>query len=299
MENRKTLHIFCEKENGYSTSRIKEEAEKKGINVLRHVFNKGFVCENNFYDEEGGAIEIDKSRHTKVWFLSAMSFAICIARQLCFRGIKPFPFYEEEAFFLGNKFFANSFVSSIGIGTPKTCCLKDTSGIKRCVDYVGGFPCVIKKCSGSRGSFVEKVKDEKDIVAFVKKNWLYQDDIFVTKNEFLLQEFIADSAGTDFRIICFNDEVVGGMRRSSGTDNFKSNYSLGGSVEKFEVPDDLKKMAIKIMKEGKLFYAGLDFIKSNDNWLCIEININAQFQGFEKATGVNVAEKIVNKLFQD
>jgi glutathione synthase/RimK-type ligase-like ATP-grasp enzyme len=51
------------------------------------------------------------------------------------------------------------------------------------------------------------------------------------------------------------------------------------------------------MKEGKLFYAGLDFIWSEKRgWLAIEINTCAQFEGFEKATGINVAGKIVDKL---
>ncbi len=50
------------------------------------------------------------------------------------------------------------------------------------------------------------------------------------------------------------------------------------------------------MQKGNLFYAGIDFINDGTSWLAIEINTSAQFKGFESATGINVAGKIVDAL---
>lgn len=111
-----------------------------------------------------------------------------------------------------------------------------------------------------------------------------------------MQEFIKESAGSDFRALCLNGEVLGMIRRTSQDGNFKANISLGGKAEIVELDRDVKKMAEKIIKEGKIFYAGIDFIKSDRGYLAIEINTSAQFKGFEGATGINVAGKIAKEL---
>ena len=92
-------------------------------------------------------------------------------------------------------------------------------------------------------------------------------------------------------------EIIGVIKRTANS-GFKSNISLGGKAEKIELDKKLKRYSEKIIKEGNLFYAGIDFIKKGDDYLAIEVNTSAQFKGFEEATGVNVAKKIIEKLIK-
>jgi glutathione synthase/RimK-type ligase-like ATP-grasp enzyme len=46
-----------------------------------------------------------------------------------------------------------------------------------------------------------------------------------------------------------------------------------------------------------LDYGGIDLMKNNKNeWVVLEVNRACQFEGFESATGINVASRIVDYL---
>ena len=50
------------------------------------------------------------------------------------------------------------------------------------------------------------------------------------------------------------------------------------------------------MEKSGLFLAGIDFIKSREGYQVLEINVSPQFKGFEKASGINVAQKVLQNL---
>ena len=89
------------------------------------------------------------------------------------------------------------------------------------------------------------------------------------------------------------------MKRTPKPGNFLSNYSQGGSVEKYTGNDIkiIKNKALKTAKYFKLDYVGIDLMLGNDNiWKVLEVNRACQFQGFEKATKVNVAKEVLDYL---
>ena len=167
------------------------------------------------------------------------------------------------------------------------------------IKEVGGFPCIIKKNVSTTGKFVEIVRSEEEVVEFIKSAFdqAKENVLPVNRLRFLLQEFIQESAGTDYRVLCVGDKILGAIKREA-QEGFKSNVSLGGKATQVEVDEKLRDYSRRIMQEGKLFYAGIDFMKRGDDYLAIEVNTSAQFKGFEEATGVNVAKEIINQLLK-
>ena len=60
-----------------------------------------------------------------------------------------------------------------------------------------------------------------------------------------------------------------------------------------------EKLAEKVAKVCKLDYCGVDIMKDREgNNYILEVNRQCQFQGFEKATGINVAKAVVEMMIK-
>ena len=91
--------------------------------------------------------------------------------------------------------------------------------------------------------------------------------------------------------------AIGGMKRSAVGEEFRSNFSLGGAVESWDLNEEEKNLAEKVARICGLDYGGVDIMKDEEgrNYI-LEVNRQCQFQGFEKATGINVAQKVVEMI---
>lgn len=289
----KTIYIFAESFARDSRfSRLQEEAFKKNFSVeFINVYECLITDSSIFY--RGRPIVLNENSIS--WVLGNFSTAHRIEELLKIKGGFIWP--SAEAINFSDKFHTNYFLSHLSIPTPKTALVNTIKNIPSLAEYVGGFPCIIKKNNGTQGGFVELVNSQEEIISFIKKDLATISTIPLRKSSFLLQEFIKESSGTDYRVLCLKNKVLGIIKRSS-TSSFKSNISLGGKAEFIEKIPELEKMAKKIMSKANLFYAGLDFVKSKHGWIAIEINTSAQFEGFEKATKINVAGEIINALLK-
>ena len=61
----------------------------------------------------------------------------------------------------------------------------------------------------------------------------------------MIQEYISESHGTDIRALVVGDKVVASMRRRARGREFRSNYHLNGTVEKFEIPPEYEEVACR------------------------------------------------------
>jgi len=82
-------------------------------------------------------------------------------------------------------------------------------------------------------------------------------------------------------------------------DEFRNNYSAGGTVEVADLPEEVKQLAVRAAKVCGLSVAGVDVafrdfdMKKPVIW---EVNKGPQFKGFMKATGIDVPAEIVKYL---
>jgi RimK family alpha-L-glutamate ligase len=119
---------------------------------------------------------------------------------------------------------------------------------------------------------------------------------------FLWQKYLPTK--WDIRVVIVDGKAIGGMKRSAVGKEFRSNFSLGGAVEKWSLSEEEKKLAEKVAKVCGLDYGGVDIMKDlptgrqvkNGNNYILEVNRQCQFQGFEKATGINVAKAVVEMI---
>lgn len=149
-------------------------------------------------------------------------------------------------------------------------------------------PFIVKAKLGSHGDHVFKIENEKDLNNVLSK---------YKKEDLLVQEF--QTSGFDLRVIVLGGRVLGIMKRTPGAGSFLSNFSQGGSVERFETEIEIEKLAIKTARHFKLDFVGVDIMRGNDGmWKVLEVNRACQFKGFEKATGVNVAREIISFIVQ-
>jgi len=94
--------------------------------------------------------------------------------------------------------------------------------------------------------------------------------------------------------------VLGAMRRSATGKEFRSNYSLGGRVEKWELSETDRNLAEKVAKVCGLDYCGVDIMKDEEgNSYVLEVNRQCQFKGFEESTGINVAREVVKLMSKE
>jgi ribosomal protein S6--L-glutamate ligase len=161
--------------------------------------------------------------------------------------------------------------------------------------YKFSFPVILKGSGGDRGTRVYKADNLKELEKLVRK---LRPSETGEGRRYLLQEYIENDG--DYRVLVLGEKVLGVMKRSSQSkDEFRNNYSAGGAVEVAELPEDVKKLAVKAAKVCGLAVAGVDVaFRDFDRTKPViwEVNKGPQFKGFMKATGIDVPSEIVKYL---
>lgn len=150
------------------------------------------------------------------------------------------------------------------------------------------LPVVVKSTFGHQGEQVFRVANQAKIKKILRRT---------PASYLLVQEYLR--AGYDLRVICLNGQVIGAMKRTATGKDFRSNYSLGGKIENYPLEKDesARQLAIQAAKLFRLDLGGIDLMKDNEGrWRILEVNRTCQFEGFEKATGINLAKKIIEFL---
>ena len=90
------------------------------------------------------------------------------------------------------------------------------------------------------------------------------------------------------------NRVLGAMKRSSKDGSFKANITRGGVGEAYPLTDEIRDLALRVAHSLDLEIAGVDLLFGRDGFLVCEANSAPGFEGFERATGVNVAKAIID-----
>lgn len=187
-------------------------------------------------------------------------------------------------------------LSKAGIRQPKTVSApkaypstkyNDLSFVRLAAEELG-FPLIIKERSGSFGFQVHLANNLSEAEEIVKSlEW----------KPLILQEMIKSSRGRDIRINVVDGKVESAMLRYSTNGDFRSNLTLGGKAEKYDLNKEQKKAALDAVKSLGLDFAGVDMLfgESGEPIIC-EVNSNAHFKTTLQYTGVNIAEKIIEMI---
>ncbi|MEN9921693.1 MAG: ribosomal protein S6--L-glutamate ligase [Candidatus Parcubacteria bacterium] len=179
-------------------------------------------------------------------------------------------------------------ISKSGIGIPKSVFARHPKAdeVKALIQEVGGTPVILKLLEGTHGTGVIKA----DSVSSAKSAVEAFSGI---KRDLIVQEFIEEAGGKDIRAFVVDGEVVGAMERSGQADEFRSNLHKGGVARAIEIDKKIKSTALEATKLLGLTVGGVDLLLSSRGPLVIEVNSSPGLQGIERATGFDIAGKII------
>ncbi len=153
-----------------------------------------------------------------------------------------------------------------------------------------GYPIVIKECFGSFGAQVYLAKNRDELFEITKAH---------ERVPLIFQKFISESAGRDIRINVVGHKVSSAMLRESGTDDFRSNVTLGGLTLPYTPTAAEIELAEEASRRLGLSFAGVDILFGKDGPLLCEINSNAHFKSTFDCTGVNLAGLIAQHIINN
>ena len=180
------------------------------------------------------------------------------------------------------------------VDVPKTVFSRNSIDIDTMLEEVGGEPVIIKLGTSTHGNGVVLADTKKAARSALQAFYLYNED----GTNVMIQEFIAESAGTDIRVFVVGSQVVASMKRQSLNDDFRSNLHKGGEGTAIKLTDEERKIAVKSAKAVGLAVAGVDIMRSDRGPLVLEVNASPGF-GIEKVTGRDVATPIIEYIEQN
>ena len=213
-------------------------------------------------------------------------FGFAILRHLERLGVKTVnPSHAIEA--TKDKLYAHQIFAEKGIPTPKTMLVKHPVN-PNIVDKEIGWPAIVKIMAGSYGKGVYKVESKAHFSDFID----FAHGI-KTDEAILVQEYMNAQPGSDLRVFVVGDRVLGAMKRSSRDGSFKANITRGGLGENFPLTPEIEELALKVAQSLDLEVAGVDLLFGPDGFVVCEANSAPGFEGFERCTGIDIANEII------
>lgn len=286
------IAILSRGPGNYSTQRLKEEAIKRGhtVRVINHAECYVTVEKSKPVVRYRGTDLTDIDAIIPRIGQSITKYGSAMVRQFEMQGV-----YTTASSIAINrsrdKLRSMQILGRADVGIPKTVFARETSDVDDVIEQAGGVPLIIKVARGTHGNGVVLAETKKAAQAVMQA-------FYVEGVNFLVQEFIEESAGEDIRAFVVGGRVVASMKRQSLDDDFRSNLHQGGSGSAVKLSDEERKTALKAAKAMGLSICGVDMMRSSRGPLVLEVNPSPGF-GIEKVTDRNVAEKIIEYVEQN
>jgi ribosomal protein S6--L-glutamate ligase len=177
-------------------------------------------------------------------------------------------------------------LSRAGVGLPTTGFAHSTQDIDGLLDVVGGTPVVVKLLEGTQGLGVVLAETKKAAESVISAFRQLDANI-------LVQEFIKEARGADVRAFVIGGKVIAAMKRQAPPGEFRSNLHRGGYAEPIKLTPSERATALRAARTMELNVAGVDLIQSEDGPMVLEVNSSPGLEGIEGASGVDIADAIV------
>ncbi|MDC8002549.1 RimK family alpha-L-glutamate ligase [Aureisphaera galaxeae] len=187
-----------------------------------------------------------------------------------------------------NKWTCFQILAKAGIPIPKTI-LGNAPDAQAALAHFKKTPIIIKLLQGTHGQGVILAETHASALSTI-------ETLKAAKVRFIIQEFIAESNGSDLRAIVVDGKVVAAMKRQSREGEFRSNLHRGGSAEALQLSHAQENIALRAAKALKMGVCGVDILESEHGPLVLEVNSTPGLEGIETTTGIDIATKIINYI---
>ena len=281
------IAILSNGPGNYTTKRLKEVAKERGHEVRVISYSKCYVAiekDNPVIRYKGETLEKFDAIIPRI-AQSYTKYGTAITRQFESQGS-----YATASSIAINrsrdKLRAYQVLARAGVGIPKTVFARETANFEDVVELAGGAPLIIKVAKGTHGNGVVLAETVKAAKAVMQA-------FYVEGVNFLVQEFVKESAGTDIRALVVGGRVVASIKRQSLDDDFRSNTHQGGVGTIVKLTPEEEKTAIKAARAMGLPICGVDMMRSSRGPLVLEVNSSASIKTPELITKRDVATKII------
>ena len=175
------------------------------------------------------------------------------------------------------------------LGIPQTTFVREKKDVLPAIERVGGTPIIIKLLEGTQGVGVILADSVKIAEAII-------ETLQSTRQNVLIQKFVAESKGRDIRAFVVGDQVVAAMRRVAQGQEFRSNVHRGGKTEKVVLDKAYCETAVRACQIMGLRVAGVDMLEGKDGPQVMEVNSSPGLEGIENCTQLDVAGAIVDYI---
>jgi ribosomal protein S6--L-glutamate ligase len=185
-----------------------------------------------------------------------------------------------------DKLRAMQLLTKRDIDVPITVCARTPKDLDLMLELVGGTPVIVKLQQGTQGIGVMIAETRQAVSSLLETLWGMGQEIVV-------QQYIAEAKGRDVRAFVVGGRVVAAMRRSAKAGEFRSNLHRGGAGNRVHLDPVYSRAAIAATKVMGLEVAGVDMLESAQGPKILEINSSPGLEGIERATNVDVADRII------
>jgi len=219
---------------------------------------------------------------------SITMYGLAVLRQLEMMGV----WSLNDSVAIGrsrDKLRAMQLLAQNGIDLPITAFAHSTKYTEDMISMVGGAPAIIKLLEGTQGIGVvlgETYASARSVIeAFRELN-----------ANILVQEYIKEAQAMDVRCLVVGGKVVASMKRTGPAGDFRSNLHRGGTAVPEDITENENSIAVRSAMIMGLNVCGVDLLRTNRGPVVMEINSSPGLEGIEKATGVDIAGKIIKYM---
>ena len=274
----------------YSHKRLVEAAEARGhtmdvVDTLKCTMNIAARRPSIHY--EGKKLEKYDAVIPRIG-ASVTFYGLAVLRQFEVMGTWPL----NESVGIGrsrDKLRSMQLLAREGIGLPVTTFAHDPKQTDEVLRLAGDAPLVIKLLEGTQGLGVVLADTNRSAKSVI--------EAFRASNvNILIQEFIKEAGGTDIRALVVGGKVVAAMQRTGAEGEFRSNLHRGGSAQQIKLSPEERSTAVRSAKAMGLNVCGVDMLRANHGPVVMEVNSSPGLEGVEKATGIDIAGKIIELI---
>lgn len=183
-----------------------------------------------------------------------------------------------------DKYYTSTLLEDAGLPTPRTVVAERFDDAMDAFRELGG-DVVVKPLFGSLGRGMTRVSDP-DVAYRVFRA------LELGRYVYYLQEFIPHHH-QDIRVFVIGDQAVAAMVRHG--DSWKTNVAQGAEATALPLDDQLRAMSLRATRALGAEYAGVDLLPlEGGGYTVIEINGIPGWRGLQGATGIDIADRLVD-----
>ncbi|NJC24861.1 ATP-grasp domain-containing protein [Neolewinella antarctica] len=281
------ITVFSRGPTLYSTSRIVAAGEARGhtVEVIDHAFcNPALEAGRHCLLYDGQPLRTPTVVVPRIGANMTVRGA-SLLRQLDTMSV-PHTMSADGLLLARDKMGSLQALAKAGLPVPTTILCFNLREVRLAALRLGDYPIVVKMLEGTHGEGVALAHNLLQLEKIARR-------FIDSQSRVILQEYVAESQGTDVRAFVVGNQIVATMQRRATDGEFRANMHLGASALPITLSEADQLIVLRAAAVLNVEIAGVDLIPSNEGYLIVEVNASPGLEGIETTTGQDVAGEII------